>query len=41
VLCRKIEKQCNLTKSGYTVLVVAGFNDDPALNEPMLKVLVL
>ena len=41
VLCHKIDQQCFLTKPGHTVLVVAGFNDDPKLNEPVLKVLLL
>ena len=40
-ICRRIEEQCELAKPGHTVLVVAGFNDDPALNEPVLKMLSL
>lgn len=40
-ICRRIEAQCELAKPGHTVLVVAGFNDDPALNEPVLKMMSL
>jgi hypothetical protein len=40
-ICRRIEEQCELAKPGHTVLVVAGFNDDPALNEPVLKMMSL
>jgi len=39
--CRQIEGQCDLAKPGHTVLVVAGFNDDPALDEPVLKIMAL
>ena len=34
-----ISKQCKLTKTGNTVLLVSGFNDDPNLNEPVMKIL--
>jgi len=34
-----ISKQCKLTKTGNTVLLVSGFNDDPDLNEPVMKIL--
>lgn len=39
--CHRIESQCELAKPGHTVLVVSGFNDDPALNEPVLKIMNL
>jgi len=38
-LCSIISDKCNLTKTGHTVLLVSGFNDDPALNEPVMKIL--
>lgn len=38
-LCSIISKKCNLTKTGHTVLLISGFNDDPALNEPVMKIL--
>lgn len=38
-LCSVISKKCNLTKAGHTVLLISGFNDDPALNEPVMKIL--
>ncbi len=40
-LCGRVAKHSDLTKPGHTVLVVAGFNDDPGLNEPVLKMLNL
>lgn len=40
-ICHRIESQCELAKPGHTVLVVSGFNDDPALNEPVLKMMSL
>jgi pyruvate kinase len=40
-LCQRMSAQCDLTKPGHTVLVVSGFNDDPRLNEPMLKMISL
>ncbi len=40
-MCHRIESQCELTRPGHTVLVVSGFNDDPALNEPVLKMMQL
>jgi pyruvate kinase len=33
-----ISQQCKLTKTGNTLLLVSGFNDDPDLNEPVMKV---
>lgn len=38
-LCVTISKQCKLTKTGNTVLLVSGFNDNPDLNEPVMKIL--
>jgi len=38
-LCILISEKCNLTTTGHTVLLVSGFNDDPALNEPVMKIL--
>lgn len=38
-LCNIITEQTNLTQAGHTVLLVSGFNDDPALNEPVIKIL--
>ena len=38
-LCSIISDKCHLTKTGHTVLLVSGFNDDPALNEPVMKIL--
>ena len=40
-ICRRIEEQCELAKPGHTVLIVSGFHDDPALNEPVLKMMSL
>jgi pyruvate kinase len=40
-LCRRIEKQCLLTRPGHTVLIVSGFHDDPHRNEPVLKTLMI
>jgi len=40
-LCELINKQVKLTESGHTVLLVSGFNDDPALNEPVIKILMV
>lgn len=34
-----IAKQYQLTKTGHTVLLVSGFNDNPDLNEPVMKIL--
>ena len=34
-----ISKQCKLTKTGNTVLLISGFNDDPDMNEPVMKIL--
>ena len=40
-LCHRVAKHSELTKPGHAVLIVAGFNDDPSLNEPVLKMLSL
>jgi len=40
-MCRRIESQCELTRPGHTVLVVSGFSDNPAMNEPVLKMMQL
>jgi len=40
-ICHRIESQVELAKPGHTVLVVAGFSDEPAFNEPVLKMLNL
>ncbi|MCK4706915.1 MAG: pyruvate kinase [Gammaproteobacteria bacterium] len=34
-----LSKKCKLTRTGNTVLLVSGFNDDPDLNEPVMKIL--
>ncbi|MDH5611224.1 MAG: pyruvate kinase [Gammaproteobacteria bacterium] len=34
-----IARQCKLTKTGNTVLLVSGFSDNPDLNEPVMKIL--
>ena len=34
-----VSKQCKLTKTGNTVLLVSGFNEDSSLNEPVMKIL--
>lgn len=39
VLSREICQRCKLTKSGNRVLLVSGFNDNEALNEPVLKII--
>lgn len=38
-LCKKISDQCQLTQTGHTVLLVSGFNDDPALSQPVMKII--
>jgi pyruvate kinase len=40
-ICGIIASECDLGGPGSDVLLVSGFNDDPALNEPVLKVLHL
>ena len=40
-LCGVINQQVNLTQTGHTVLLVSGFNDDPAMNEPVMKILMV
>ena len=34
-----IARQCKLTRTGNTVLLVSGFSHDPDLNEPVMKIL--
>lgn len=36
-----ISKQCKLTKTGHTVLLVSGFNEERHLNEPVMKILTV
>ncbi len=36
-LCNKVSDMCGLANTGNRVLLVSGFSDDPALNEPVLK----
>ncbi|MCW9013487.1 MAG: pyruvate kinase [Gammaproteobacteria bacterium] len=38
-LCQDISQRCQLTKTGRTVLLVSGFNDDPELNAPVMKLI--
>ena len=38
-LCIKLSKQYKLSKKGNAVLLVSGFNEDPALNEPVIKII--
>ncbi len=38
-LSTSISTQYKLTKTGNTVLLVSGFNDDPGLSEPVIKIL--
>lgn len=40
-ICGVIATACNLGRPGSDVLLVSGFNDDPAHNEPVLKLLHL
>ena len=40
-ICVSIAEQCNLGKAGHDVLLVSGFHDDPARNEPVLKLMRL
>ena len=40
-ICLHIATQCRLGKKGRDVLLVSGFNDDPAQDEPVLKLLHL
>lgn len=40
-LCTDISVRCQLTRTGNTVLLVSGFNDDPSLNEPVMKIMRL
>ncbi|VAW77240.1 Pyruvate kinase [hydrothermal vent metagenome] len=40
-VCHQIADICQLGHTGSDMLLVSGFNDDPALNEPVLKLLHL
>jgi pyruvate kinase len=40
-LCELLAGKCELARGGGNVLLVSGFNDDPLLNEPVLKLLSL
>jgi len=40
-LCRDIEPHCDLSRPGHRVLLVSGFSDDPAHNEPVLKTITV
>lgn len=40
-LCKDISRRCPLSRTGNTVLLVSGFNDNPALNEPVMKIMQL
>jgi pyruvate kinase len=39
LLSQEICNRCKLTKTGNRVLLVSGFNDDEALNEPVMKII--
>lgn len=41
LLCGRVVAQCSIAREGHKVLVVAGFSEDPALNEPVMKLLHL
>jgi len=38
-LCDKVCAMCKIVKTGNRVLLVSGFSDDPALNEPVMKLM--
>jgi hypothetical protein len=38
-LCKDLSLRCNLTRTGNKVLLVSGFNDNPELNEPVMKLM--
>jgi len=40
-MCETINQQVKLTQTGHTVLLVSGFNDDPAKNAPVMKILTI
>jgi pyruvate kinase len=40
-ICEQLAGKCALARPGANVLLVSGFNDDPLLNEPVLKLLSL
>lgn len=39
LLANEISHRCKLTRYGHRILLVSGFNDDEALNEPVLKII--
>ncbi len=39
LLSQEICNRCKLTRTGNRVLLVSGFNDDEALNEPVMKII--
>jgi len=39
LLAQDISKKCRLSRAGNRVLLVSGFNDNEALNEPVLKII--
>ncbi len=40
-LCKSLSKQCNFTRTGNMVLFVSGFNHDPKLSEPVMKLMYI
>jgi len=38
-LCKDLSHRCQLTRTGNQVLLVSGFNDNPELNEPAMKLM--
>ncbi len=40
-LCKNISTHCQFSSMGDTVLLVSGFNDNPALSEPVMKIIRL
>ncbi|HEY9051445.1 MAG TPA: pyruvate kinase [Gammaproteobacteria bacterium] len=38
-MCKNISSRCKLTKIGNQVLLVSGFSNDEALNEPVMKIM--
>lgn len=40
-LCKEMSKRCQIHRDSNTVLLVSGFNDNPLLNEPVMKLIRL
>ncbi|MDH5767002.1 MAG: pyruvate kinase [Gammaproteobacteria bacterium] len=40
-LCLKVSERCLIVAKGDSVLLVSGFNDDPQLNEPVIKLVTI